>query len=357
MAFEAMTYDSILQRMIDRVVSTYPNVDVRNGSIIHNALAPAANELAMAYVALNNVLNESFADTATRWYLLKKCQEIGIDTTRFEATYGTFKGSFDVEIELGSRWNCDIHNYSVTEYLGTEDGKYTYKLTCETIGSSPNDLRGTLTPITYFPTGLTYAELVDVIGEGENEAEDDTIRQEYFDYLNASASDGNLGQYQQWCNDYSGIGHYKIFPLWNGANTVKVSILSASNEAASDELVAEFQSYLDPNSEGMGNGVAPIGAIVTVSTATEVPISVSANVKMRDGYSDTSTIDDALDAYFSELAYNRTVVPYMSVGAIILGAEGVDSISNLLVGGGTNDITLGGEEIPVKGASSWTVMA
>ena len=355
MAFEAMTYDSILQRMIDRVVSAYPNVDVRNGSIIQNALAPAAAELSMAYVALNNVLNESFADTATRWYLLKKCEEVGMDTARFEATYGTFKGSFNVEIELGSRWNCDIHNYSVTEYLGVEDGKHTYKLTCETVGSSPNDLRGTLTPITYFPTGMTYAELVGVITEGENEVEDETIRQKYFEYLKASASDGNIGQYEQWCSDYDGIGNYKIFPLWNGANTVKVSILSASNLAASPELVAEFQNYLDPNSNGMGDGVAPIGAIVTVTTATQVPITVTAAIKMREGYSDTTPISDAIDAYIAELAYKRSVVPYMSVGAVILSAEGVDSISNLLVNGGTKDITLGAEEIPVKVSAGWTV--
>ena len=106
----------------------------------------------------------------------------------------------------------------------------------------------------------------------------------------------------------------------------------------------------------MGNGVAPIGAIVTVTTATEVPISVSASVKMKAGFSDTSPIDVALNNYFSQIAYEKSSVSYMSIGAIILGAEGVDLITDLQVSGGTSDIILGAEEIGVLGITNWTVV-
>ena len=60
MAYEDMEYEVILDRMIDRVAEQYPNLDTREGSIIYNALAPAALELAIMYVELDNVLNESF---------------------------------------------------------------------------------------------------------------------------------------------------------------------------------------------------------------------------------------------------------------------------------------------------------
>lgn len=356
MAYEDMTYETILSRMIERVSSSYPDLDTREGSIIFNALAPAALELAVMYTELDNVLSESFVETATREYKLIACEQMGMDISVFEARGGIHLGEFDVEIPFGSRWNCGLYNYMVLEFVEQNaEGNYTYELLCETVGTEPNTLTGDLTPITDAPSELTVAKLVECLIEGENETSDEDITTAYYEFVNSTATDGNLTQYERWCSEYDGVGNSKIIPLWNGANTVKVSILSVSNRKASDELVADFQEYLDPNSEGMGNGVAPIGAIVTVTTATEIPISVSATVTMKSGYTDTSTITTALENYFSQIAYEKSIVPYMNVGAIVLGAEGVDSISNLTVNGGTSDITLGGEEIPVVGTMTWTV--
>ena len=353
-----MTYENILHRMIGRVTEKYPNLDTREGSILFNALAPAALELAVMYTEIENAISESFVETATREYILKGCEQMGMDISVFDASAGTFEGVFNVQVPIGSRWNCDLFNYTVTELIDTTpEGYYSYKMLCESTGSGANNVTGTLTPITDSPEGLTYAELVDCLIEGENETSDEDVRTSYFEYVKNTASDGNIGQYKRWCAEYDGIGNSKIFSLWNGANTVKVSILSTSNRAASDTLIAEFQEYLDPGVTGMGDGVAPIGAFVTVSTATEIPIDVSATVTMKSGYTDTTPISTALNNYFSEIAYEKSAVAYMTLGAIILSATGVDSISNLLVNGGTADISLNSEEIPILGNVNWTVTA
>ena len=357
MAYENMTYEVILQRMMNRVTEQYPNLDNREGSILFNALASAALELAIAYTELESIRNESFVNTATREYMLIGCTDMGMDITQFEATAGTHKGEFNVEVPIGSRWNCELYNYQVIELIGlnSDTNYYEYKLLCETTGTSPNNQTGELTPITDSPDSLTYAALTECLIEGENETPDDDIKAAYYEYVASSTSDGNIAQYERWCSEYTGVGKSKVFPLWNGANTVKVSILSASNRAATPELVAEFQKYLDPDSNGMGDGVAPIGAFVTVTTATEIPINVSATVTMKDGYSDTSKIATALDNYFSDLAYESTKVAYMSVGAVILAVEGVETINNLTINNGTVDISLGDEEIPILGTVDWTV--
>ena len=355
MAYEDMTYEVILQRMMDRVTSKYPNIDTREGSILFNALAPAALELAILYDQLNNVRSESFVKTATREYILMACEQMGMDISVFEASAGVHKGLFDVQVPIGSRWNCELFNYTVLEYIGQENGYYAYKMQCDTKGTSPNNQTGDLTPISDTPSGLSYSKVVECLIEGENETEDEDIVKAYFEYVTNVVSDGNVAQYRRWCNEYDGIGNYKIFPLWNGANTVKVSILSASNRAASSELVSEFQKYLDPNTEGMGNGVAPIGAFVTVTTATEVPITVSATVKLKEGYSDTTAIDTALSEYFSKIAYDKSIVAYMSIGAAILNVEGVELVTDLLVQGEKSDITIGYEQIPVLGTTTWVV--
>lgn len=355
MAYEDMTYEVILKRMIDRVATTYPNLDTREGSIIFNALAPAALEMAVMYTELDNTRNESFVNTASREYIIIGCQQMGMDITLFEARGGIHKGVFDVEVPIGSRWNCDLYNYTVTEYIGLEDDYYTYKMKCETNGTAPNNQTGDLTAITDIPDGLTYSKVTECLIEGENEMSDEEIRTAYYEFVNSAVSDGNVAQYERWCDEYEGIGNSKVFPLWNSANTVKVSILTSSNRAASETLVSEFQEYIDPNITGMGDGVAPIGAFVTVTTATEIPISVSANITMKSGFADTEAVETALTEYFASIAYEKSVIAYMNVGAVILNVDGIESVNNLLINDSTSDITLGDEEIPVLGNTNWVV--
>ena len=356
MAYENVTYESILHRMIDRVTASYPNIDTREGSMLFNALAPAALELAIMYTELDNVLSESFVSTASREYLLTACEQMGMDISVFSASHGVYRGVFNVEVPLGSRWNYDLYNYVVTDYIGlNEDNNHEYKLTCETAGTEPNAITGDLTAITYISDNLTCAKITECLVDGEDETSDEDIRAAYYNYVNNDAVDGNTTQYERWCNEYPGIGHSKVLPLWNGDNTVKLSILSASNGIASEELIAEFQEYIDPNCEGMGNGVAPIGAFVTVSTATEVKVNVAADITMKSGHTDTGVIDEAIRKYFSNISYEKNNVAYMNVGAVILDVEGVESVNNLLLNGATVDIPLENEEIPVLGTSDWVV--
>lgn len=355
MAYENLTYEVILNRMINRVSEKYPNLDTREGSIIFNALASAAVELAIAYVEVDNVLRESFVKTASREYLLQACEQMGINTEMFNASAGIHRGEFNVEVPIGSRWNCELYNYVVTEYIGVEENAYVYMLKCETLGTSPNNTTGNLTAISDIPDGLSNATLTYCLIEGENETTDEDIRDYYIKYVNSTVDDGNVKQYMRWCSEYDGVGRSKVFPLWNGNNTVKVSILSSSNQVASQELIDDFQEYVDPGTTGMGNGVAPIGAFVTVTTATERPIAVEATIKFQNGYSDTNIIDEALYKYFAELAYNKTLVSYLSVGATILDIEGVEAVSDLKINNGTADIIIGDEEIPILSTTNWVV--
>lgn len=355
-----MTYEYIIHRMIDRITLEYPNLDVREGSIIFNAVASAAMELAIMYTELNNVLSESFVTTASREYILLGCNQIGIDTTIFLPRHGFFKGVFNVEVDLNSRWNLDEYNYLIVEQLENEVDEddnvlYAYKMQCETAGAEPNNMTGTLLPIDYTNGDLTIAQLTECLIPGEDESSDEDIVQYYLEFVNNSIIDGNKMQYEEWANDFNGIGKSKVFPLWDGPNTVKVSILNSDNEVASSTLIEDFQEYLDPGTTGMGDGVAPIGAFVTVTTPTTKAINISCTVNFKDGYSETTPIDEMLTNYFKSISYDKSYVSYMTVGAVILDVPSVESISNLTINNGTSDISLGAEEIPVLGTVNWTV--
>ena len=87
--YEHVTYEDILQRMLDKVPN---NIDKREGSIVFDALASAAIELQNAYIAIDTILDETFADTASREYLIRRANERGI--TPKAASNAILKGVF-----------------------------------------------------------------------------------------------------------------------------------------------------------------------------------------------------------------------------------------------------------------------
>lgn len=344
--FEHQTFEVIMQRMLSRV----PNgIDKREGSIVWDALSPAALELAQAYNDLDIAHQQTFAGHANGDKLNERVIEKGIK--RLEASPAIRQATFNISVEVGERFFIDGLHFKVIE-SGAEA-----KVECETAGTIGNlPLDGSvLVPVSTI-SGLTSAMLGSVIVPGTDEEPDESLRKRYFDEINNQAIDGNIAQYRKWANEYPGIGRVKVFPLWNGPNTVKVSILDAENQVASTGLIADFQEYIDPGAEGLGNGEAPIGSKVTVTTATGVAINISAEIVLADGYSEVNGVNEALTAYLKELAYNKNTVSYISIGATILSVPSVDQVRNLLINGAVTDMVLTSEQIPALGTTTWTVV-
>lgn len=372
--FEDKTFEDILSSMLEYVSDTNPDLDTREGSIIYTALAPIALELETAYHEMNMVLEETFLATASKEYLVKHGNQMGVELD--EASYGHFKGEFDVDLDIGSRFNLDELNYTVVEKLSDpndENPYYTFELVCETAGSEPNTCFGDLTPITYISPNLSYAKLVSVITYGEDEEETEVYRYKLQTHAKNPPVDGNIAQYEEWLAQYDGIGKYKIIPCWNGRNTVKLTILNPENERASDELIQEVQEYFDPPTEtindnidaenypqgrGMGNGQASIGAIVTVDSVTEIPVEVECTITLNDGYTAITGVKEAVDNYLKSITLSQSSVEYMSIWAEIYAVDCVNSIKSLVVTIGDvvmdkeitpfiNSVALGDDEIPV----------
>jgi len=316
------------------------SLDKREGSVIYDALAPCAAALKNVYTAMEDILLESYIGTATGEYLDRLASEFGI--VRISASAAVVKGEFNTDVAVGKRFNGDENNYIVTESLGN----HAYKLVCETAGSAGNAYTGIITPIEYI-SGLQSAEITEILVYGEDEETDEELRQRVIFEISDSARDGNAAQYYKWANEYTGIGNVKVFPLWNGPNTVKVSILNAENGKASNSLISEFSNYMDPDSEGKGNGKAPVGAVVTVTTAQEVPVNVTFNYTLNYGYSAINGLGDELKRYFADISYKTEVLSFYSIAAKILENASIASISSLKLNGTAADISLAGEKIPV----------
>lgn len=350
-SFDNTDYDSVLNRLLDDMASRYPDVDTRQSSLAYNAIVACATEIANLYSEQDTFAKETFAETATREGLVEKLHEIGLVAQ--DATYGEFEGEFNIPIEIGTRFNNDLYNYSVIELIKEPSGSdeyYHYKLLCDTAGTAPNNTFGNLTPIDYVQD-LEWAQLTNVIKAGEDEEDTDAMRIRYFYAVNNSHTDGNVAQYKFWADEFEGVGRSKVFPCWDGVGTVKVSVISAAGRAVSSSLLAEFQEYLDPDSKGLGEGQAPIGAKVTCTTATEQKVNVVATVKLAEGYTDVATIDTSkvLTDFFSEIAYVDSSVNFMKLGALLMTVDGIKSVESLTLNGSSGNLALGDEVVPVLG--------
>ena len=344
--FEEKTFENILSDMLSYVADRYGELDTREGSIIYTALAPIALELESAYREMEMILEETFLETASKEYLIKHGDQIGM--TINEATFGHFEGEFNVDVEIGSRFNLDKFNYNVIGKLSdpTDDNPhYRFELVCETEGSEPNSYLGTLTPITYI-ANLAHAELTSVIIYGEEEEETEAYRYRLQIHLNNPPTDGNIAQYNEWLDEYDGVGKYRVLPRWNGANTVKLVILNSENRRADETFIKDVQEYFDPpnaninddaadstypQGRGMGNGQAPIGAIVTVDTVTEVPVTVICQLKLKDGYTTPVKVEEAVQSYLESIAFNKNSVAYMPISAAIYNTPCVSDIESLRI--------------------------
>ena len=354
--FEPMTYDVLMQRMLDRIPD---DMDKREGSVIWDALSPAALELEFLYLSLEYTLNQGFADTAEREFLIRRCIERGI--TPYEASNAILKGVFTPStIDVtGQRFSLNKLNYVVLEPIDGEEG--TYQVQCETSGIEGNQNFGSLIPIDYID-GLESATLTEVLIPGEDEEDTEDLRTRYFDNFRNKGYGGNVQDYLDKTNSIEGVGATRVTAVWNGAGTVKLTILDAAFNRASTTLIATVQNEIDPYQDGKGLGVAPIGHIVTVDTADEMTVNVSTVIEFDVGYAWgnlQTAIEENISAYLLELRQgwgkteninNPTIVRVSQIETRLLTIPGIIDVSGTKINGTAGNLTVTGNAIPVLGA-------
>lgn len=216
---EEYSDEDILQRMLEMVPN---NIDKREGSIIHDSLSPFANELVKFYFELLNKIDLLFADTAVGEYLDRLCNQIGIN--RKQATFAIKQGSFYnaegelMDISIGSRFTCENLYWIVTKKISTG----IYQMQCKTAGTIGNSTTGELTPVDYI-NSLGKAILSEILIPGEDEEDDESLRDRYFENSNNPAFGGNIEHYKQITKEIEGVGAVKVIPVWNGRRNSKVN--------------------------------------------------------------------------------------------------------------------------------------
>ncbi len=394
--YEGITYDVILERMLNRVPDKF---DKREGSVIFDAHSPTAVELQILYLELDGILQEAYGDTASREFLIRRCRERGI--TPYPATKAVLKGRFtpaSAEV-TGKRFNIGAVNYTVIEKI--TDGEY--QVQCESPGTVGNRQLGVIVPIEYI-AGLETSELTEVLIPGEDEEETEDLRKRYFGSFDEKAFGGNVRDYTEKTNEIPGVGGVKVTRVWNSdlrpadmvpsakvkawyegmigmldeevalwlsavytaasekklttGGTVLLTILNSDFEQASDALLQSVKQTIDPDEHtGEGYGFAPIGHVVTVESVKSRSVVVRTNIIFDEGYSWANlkdSIENAVSDYLLELRKTwadstRLVVRVSQIEKRILNMDGIIDVGDTKINGKFENLILDRDEIPMPG--------
>lgn len=335
--WEDMTFDAIMADMLSRVTD---DVDKREGSVIYDALAPCAYKLAETYFQLSNFIDLTFGDTAVGEYLDRVVADHGL--TRKPAVAAVRQIETSAAVDIGTRWGVNDLVYDITALISENK----YRAACETAGTIGNTYSGALQSIDNVD-GVT-ASLTTVLTSGQDEETDEALRTRFYEQIQAPSTSGNAADYKKWALSVAGVGNAKVFPLWNGAGTVKVLVVD-ENMAIDATLEMSVANYIET--------VRPIGAAVTVASPSGLAVGASANVQL-DG---SRTLNDiqtafiaAITAYLRSTVFTTYSVSYAKIGSLLLSTAGVKDYSNLLVNGGTANLTVGAEQIPTVGTITLT---
>ncbi|MED4973643.1 baseplate J/gp47 family protein [Geobacillus kaustophilus NBRC 102445] len=346
--FEDQTFEVIMQRMLSRIPDDF---DKRQGSVIWDMLAPAALELERAYQQLYLVTNWLYlSEDVPRDILLARVRDFGIEPKPAQKASGllTFVGRTGTVIPANTRISTGdsipIFFYTVNDAAIGDNGTATVLAEAELPGSSGNVPANAITVLVDVIDGVESVTNLQAFENGVDEESDESLLARYYERIRKPITSGNIAHYRQWALEVAGVGDAKVTPLWNGPGTVKITIVNTDMQPATTELVAQVQEYIEQ--------VRPIGAAVTVASATGKPISVSANVILASGYT-LQNVQDAfaasLDEYLKEIAFSMTYVSYAKIGTLLLSTPGVIDYSELTVNGSTANVALQDDEVPILG--------
>ena len=354
--------ETIHRRMLEKAP---PGIDTSKGSFFWDSTRPGAIEKAqLVQFTLQNLLQVFFVQTSYGQYLDYLGQVRGV--TRLPATSSTgkvkFTGQPGTVINAGTRVstqssaNSPAIIFEITESgVINEQGEVTVSAVCTEAGTSGNVPPGTIVLMVEPIEGVASVTNPEPFAGGTDIEDDDTFRERILDSLRIPATSGNKAHYRLWAREVPGVGDAKVFPLWNGPGTVKVVIVDRNKRVANSELLDAVTTHIEE--------MRPIGAEVTVVSATEKQINITADVSLASGYTIGYTIvqvqqlyEEAVTNFFKEIVLGETYVSYAQLGKILLETPGVGDYANMLVNGSAANVLLGEEEIPVLGTVTLEVI-
>lgn len=350
-----MTYETIMRSMMEDMPD---DIDTSEGSLIFNACAKQAVRLEEAYLFLNGLEQNMYADTADLEHLIRNGNDRGCYIN--QATYAEFTAQFNCAVPAGSRWNLDEYNYIVFNVISEDD--HTYRLGCDSPGTEPNHITGDLDPIEYVE-GFEWGKILKCTLEGTDQEDVETYRARLLATYNYRGFAGNREYYKSRIKELSGVYGCKLQRVSAPSDRIKIIIIGQDYRSPSQEVIAATQTAVDPVvNSGEGEGFAPIGHRVMVTGVGETTINITTTLTCETGYSSEglmSYIVQTIDNYLLDLRRgwedNETlVVRILQIEAAIVNIKGIIDVTDTQINGKNQNLQITDGTVPVKGEITCT---
>ena len=310
------SYETIKQRILDSIVI---DIDKREGSFTNNMISPVVEELAKAYINMEDILSLGFIDDTFDTYLDKRVGEFGVYRKEGTKAIGEIKveGKEGAVITNGTLIKANDLYFTVLNdielpnenilYVEANEAGYKYNL----LANTEFELVEKNDKITKLVNEIEFTNGVDV-------ESDEDLRKRFVKVVNNPSTSGNKNHYEEWALEVNGVGRAIVYPLWNGNGTVKVMIIGNDNKPVTEDIIENCKLYIEEN--------MPIGCQLTVTTPSLLNVVIKANVELKEGY-DIEDIKLDFEASFnSTLAFITT---FKRLGVVTVNWQPIGIFSSI----------------------------
>lgn len=350
--FDAQTKDQIESRMV-QTLHTVTDTDKTTieGSFARDMIDTNAVEFENSYAEMAMLRDAAFAETSWGEYLTLRAEEFGLERKQAVRANGevTVTGQAGAYIIRGSLFQTkDGVRFYTTETATIPDDETTITIPVQAaeVGVTGNVSAGAITEIPYSIPNVYSVTNGAKCTDGADEEDDDALLSRLLFRVRQPITSGNANHYRSWAMEVDGVGNCKVIPLWDGNGTVKVIIVTAENESASDELIEKVAAHIEEQ--------RPIGATVTVVSPAPLAVNITADVY---GTANVDAVTAAVSNYFKDTGFTLSYVSLAHIGKLILGVSGITDYAHLKLNGAAENLTLTNEQIPVIGKVVLTLVS
>ena len=333
--FSNQTYETIKQRILDNI-----NIDIdkREGSFTSNMISPLVEELAKAYINMNDILSLGFIDDTFDTYLDKRVGEFGVYRKEGVKATGEIKveGKDGLTISNGDIVKANDLYFTVLNDIELPGENILY-VEANEVGYKYNLLANTEFELVEKNNKVTRLYNESDFINGVDVESDEDLRKRFIKVVNNPSTSGNKAHYEEWALEVDGIGRAVVYPLHAGNGTVKVMVTGNDNKPVSEDIVTNCKLHIEE--------CMPIGVSLTVTTPTNLEVIISASIELKEGYvleevqeGFETAINEYLKSVTSELTYSK-------IYGLLANHSGVEDITSLLINDNNINISIAEDRI------------
>ena len=280
---------------------------------------------------------------------------------RKAATYATgeitITGETGTEIPSGSAFStASVNGEPAVEFETVEtvtigdSGKVKVSIQAIEAGIVGNVAAGTIILKANKISGITDVTNEEEISGGTEEESIEDLQTRIMDYdaSQGVSYTGSDSDYKRWALEVDGTGSAVIIPAQDDTGLITIVLTDSNGQPANEALrEAVYNHIMRPDAPG--ERLAPTnGGNIQITAPETVDITISVTLE-TDGITSLSVIKEnilaALKLYMIE-ATDVQEVRYTKIGSIMARAEGVEDYKDLLLNGGTANISITNLQLP-----------